>query len=70
MNDIRGIGIKCGYLCHPLREKYAYNKFDVYRFTISSKSYIKLYLDIQKLNRKFPSCNLAQKAESLTKRIL
>ncbi|MBU0958380.1 MAG: hypothetical protein KKB31_00400, partial [Nanoarchaeota archaeon] len=70
MADIREIGIKCGYLCHPIREKYAYGKFDVYRFSISSKSYNKLHNDILKISKLFPTCTLAQKQEKLTKKIL
>ena len=69
MNDIREIAIKCGYLCHPLREKYAYGKFDVYRFSISIKSYNKFYKDIINLANSFPTCTLVQKMEKLTKRI-
>ena len=69
MEDIREIGIKCGYLCHPIREKYAYGKFDVYRFSISIKSYNKLHSDILKLSKPFPTCTLVQKQEKLTKRI-
>lgn len=70
MNDIREIGIKCGYLCHPLREKYAYSKFDVYRFGISSKDYKKFYEDILELSKSFSTCTLAQKMEKLSKKIL
>ncbi len=69
MNDIREIGIKCKYICHPLREKYAYGKFDVYRFSISSKSYNKFYKDMLKISEKFPTCTLAQKTERFIKRI-
>jgi hypothetical protein len=69
MEDIREIGIKCGYLCHPLREKYAYGKFDVYRFSISSKDYKKFYKDILELSKSFPTCTLAQKMERFSKRI-
>ena len=70
MKDIRDIGIKCGYLCHPLREKYAYNKFDVYRFSISSKDYKKFYKDILNLSKLFPTCTLIHKMGRLTKKIL
>lgn len=69
IEDIREIAIKCGYLSHPIREKYAYGKFDVYRFSISSKSYNQFHDDIIKLSSLFPTCNLAQKQEKLTKRI-
>ncbi len=69
MEDIREISVKCGYLSHPLREKYAYGKFDVYRFSISKKSYKKLYKDILKLSKVFPTCYLAQKQEKLIGRI-
>lgn len=69
MEDIRQIGIKCGYLCHPIRKKYAYGNFDVYRFSISSKSYGRLYKDILNISKSFPTCNLAQKQEKLIKRI-
>ena len=69
MNDIREIGIKCGYLCHPLREKYAYGKFDVYRFSISSKDYSKLYSDMKQLCILFPTCSLVQKNDRLISRI-
>ncbi|MFH1503223.1 MAG: hypothetical protein ABIE36_01035 [Candidatus Diapherotrites archaeon] len=69
MSDIQEIGIKCGYLCHPLREKYAYGKFGVYRFSISSKDYGKFYKDILELSKLFPTCTLAQKMERLSKRI-
>jgi len=69
IEDIKEIGIKCGYLCHPIREKYAYGKFDVYRFSISIKSYDKFHSDILKLSKLFPTCTLVQKQEKLTKRI-
>ncbi len=69
IKDIREISIKCGYLSHPIREKYAYGKFDVYRFSISSKNYNQFHDDIIKLSSLFPTCNLAQKQEKLTKRI-
>ncbi len=69
MEDMKEIGIKCGYLCHPLREKYAYGKFDVYRFSISIKSYSKFYEDINKLSKLFPTCDLAHKMERLIKKI-
>ncbi len=69
MEDVREVAIKCGYLCHPIRKKYAYGKFDVYRFSISSKSYNKFYKDILVLSKEFPTCNLAQKQEKLVKRI-
>jgi hypothetical protein len=69
IEDIREIGIKCGYLCHPIRKKYARKKFDTYRFSISIKSYNKFHKDILKLSKLFPTCNLAQKQEKLTKRI-
>ena len=69
LSDIREIAVKCGYLCHPIREKYAYGKFDVYRFSISSKSYKAFYTDIKKLSEEFPTCTLVQKMDNLTKRI-
>ena len=69
MDGIREISIKCGYLSHPLRKKYAYGKFDVYRFSISSKSYDKFYNDMTKLSNLFSTCNLAHKTERLVKRI-
>ncbi len=69
IKDIREIGIKCKYLCHPIRKKYAYGKFDVYRFSISIKSYKKFYSDLINLSEVFPTCDLAHKMERLTKRI-
>ncbi len=69
MNDIRSIGIKCGYIYHPIRKKYAYGKFDVYRFSISSKSYNKLYEDMKELSSIFPTCTLAHKNNKFTQRI-
>ena len=69
LEDIREIAIKCSYLCHPIREKYAYGKFDVYRFTISSKSYNKFYEDMVKLSSLFSTCHLARKTEKLIQRI-
>ncbi len=69
LEDIREIAIKCSYLCHPIRKKYAYGKFDVYRFTISSKSYNKFYEDMVKLSSLFSTCHLAQKTEKLIQRI-
>lgn len=69
IEDIREIGIICEYLCHPLRKKYTYGKFDVYRFSISSKSYNKFYEDMIRLSALFPTCHLAQKQEKLIKRI-
>ncbi len=69
IGDIREIAIKCGYLCHPIRKKFARGKFDVYRFSISSKSYDKFYKDMLKLCKSFPTCNLSQKMKKFTKRI-
>mgnify|MGYP001575516792 CR=1 FL=1 len=69
MTDIREISIKCGYIAHPLREKYAYGKFDVYRFSISSKNYVQFYKEMKKLSALFPTCDLAHKTERLTERI-
>jgi len=69
MNDVREISIKCGYQTHPLREKYARGKFDVYRFSISSKSYNRFYQDIINLSKKFPSCTLVHKMDKITKKI-
>lgn len=69
IDDIKEIAVKCGYLCHPIREKYAYGKFDVYRFSISSKSYNQLYKDMINLTKLFPTCSLAQKTNRLMKRI-
>lgn len=69
MTDVREIAIKCKYLCHPLREKYAYGKFDAYRFSISIKSYDKFHKDIINLANSFPTCTLAQKMEKLANKI-
>jgi hypothetical protein len=69
LRDIREIAVKCGYLCHPIREKRASNKLDCYRFSISSKSYSKLYIDMIQLCSRFSTCSLAQKNEKLIKRI-
>ena len=71
---------QCGECCSHIRgmvsadekeflEKYAYGKFDVYRFSISKKSYGKLYEDILNLSKLFPTCNLAQKQDKLIKQI-
>jgi hypothetical protein len=67
--DIKEISEQLGYLTHSLREKYAYGRFDVYRFSISSKSYRKLWDDIAKLSSKFPQCDLCHKMGALSKRI-
>ena len=69
ISDIHEIALKCNYLCHPIREKYAYGKFDVYRFSISSKSYKDLYEDLENITKSFPTCNLAQKQYLLNQRI-
>ena len=69
IGDIREISMKCGYLSHPIREKYAYGKFEVYRFSISSKSYKKFYSDLIELSKKFPKCDLGHKMDKFTKRI-
>ena len=69
LEDIKEIGIKCGYLCHPIRKKFAYGKFDVYRFSISSKSYDKFHKDMMDLSSSFPTCNLAHKTVRFMKRI-
>ena len=69
IGDIRETGIKCGYLCHPIREKYAYKIFDAYRFSISSKSYKQLNNDLRKVSQRFPTINLAHKTEKFVKRI-
>lgn len=69
LNDIREIAIKCGYICHQIREKFAYGKFDLYRFSISSKSYKQFHSDLKSLTYNFPTCNLAQKQKRLIKQI-
>ena len=69
LEDIREIGDKVGYLCYPIREKYARGRFDVFRFSISIKSYKKIYLDIQNLSKSFPYCNLAHKNKKLLEKI-
>lgn len=69
LEGIREIAIKCKYLCHPIREKYAYGKFDVYRFSISSKSYKKFYSDLAELSKTFPKCDLGHKMEKFSKKI-
>jgi len=69
LNDIRDISLKCGYICHPIREKYAHGRFDVFRFSISSKSYNRLNEDLIELSKLFPTCNLVQKKDKLLKRI-
>ena len=69
MTDIREIGIKSGYMCHPLREKFARGELDAYRFSISCKSYKKFYEDIMRLSSLFPTCQLAQKMNKFIKKI-
>lgn len=65
LRDIREIAIKCHYKCNPIREKFARNKLDCYRFNISSESYLKLNRDIERLGKKFPKCSLAHKMSKL-----
>ncbi|MBU1005522.1 MAG: transcriptional regulator [Nanoarchaeota archaeon] len=65
LRDIREISIKCDYICNPIREKRVKGKFDVYRFGISSKSYLKLNEDIFNLKKDFPICGLAHKTKKL-----
>ncbi len=69
LNDIREIAIECGYISHPIRKKFAYGRFDVYRFSISSKSYKRFYSDLKELSILFPTCSLAHKNEKLIKKI-
>ena len=69
LEDIREISIKCGYISHPIREKYAHGKFDVFRFSISSKSYSKLNEDLDRLSKLFPTCTLVQKHNKLIRRM-
>ena len=69
IKDIREVAIKSGYICHPIRKKYAYGKFDAYRFSISSKSYEQLHSDIEELSALFPTCSLAHKTKNLIRRI-
>ncbi len=69
ITDIRDIAIKLNYLSFPISKKYAYGKFDCYRFNISSKSFKKFYLDLQKLSAKFSTCTLVQKQDRLINRI-
>ena len=68
LNDVREIAVSCGYLCHPIREKYARGKLDCYRFSISSKSYCLLSNDIRALVKIFPTCSLAQKQHLFNER--
>ena len=69
LEDIRGISIKCGYITHQIREKYTYGVFDVFRFSISSKSYKKLFYDVQALSKKFPTCDFAHKQKILIQKL-
>jgi len=69
LNNIREIAIKCNYISYNIREKYAYGRFDVYRFSISSKSYDKFNSDINRISKVFPTCTLVQKSEKLINRI-
>jgi len=65
LGDIRLACLKCELICNPIREKFAYDKLDCYRFTISSKSHLKLYNDILRLKKKFPTCDLIHKMDKL-----
>jgi len=65
LEDIQHIAIKCGYKCHDIKEKFARDKLDCYRFSISSNSYEKFYKDISELSKIFPTCNLTYKMERL-----
>ncbi|MAG45280.1 MAG: hypothetical protein CMH63_00720 [Nanoarchaeota archaeon] len=69
LSDIKEICDKIGYISHPIREKYARGKFDVYRFNISIRSYKQINSDINKLFKNFPNCNLAQKRNKLLQKI-
>jgi len=69
IEDIREIGLLCGYLCHQVKKKYAYGRFDVYRFNISSKSFVDFFRDIEELSKEFPTCNLAHKQTRFANRI-
>ena len=69
IEDVKEIGDKVGYLCHPIRKKYARERFDVFRFNISIKSYKQIHLDIQNLSKGFPNCNLAHKNYKLLEKI-
>lgn len=69
LEDIREIAIKCGYKCYKIKEKYAYGKFDCYRFNISSESYETLYNDIINLSQNLPTCGLAHKMKRLKRQI-
>ncbi|MBN2420996.1 hypothetical protein JXB27_01825 [Candidatus Woesearchaeota archaeon] len=69
IEDVREIGIKCGYICYEIKEKYAYGKFDCYRFNISSKSYKDMYADIKRISKSFPTCDLAQKMRRFIEKI-
>lgn len=63
INDVRKVGIKCGYKCRKIKKKYRYGIFDSYRFLISSDSYLDLHNDILNLQKKFPLCSLAHKTK-------
>lgn len=65
LNDVRVIAIELGYNCTPIKKKFRYGKFDLYRFYISLKSAEKLYHDINRLAKEFPTCGLAQKSKNL-----
>ena len=69
IKDISGIAIRCGYICYPIREKYARGNFDTYRFNISIRSFKNFYDDLNNLSEKFPTCTLVQKQERLAKKI-
>ena len=69
LKDIKEIALKCGYICNPIREKYVYGKFDVFRFSISSKSYKKLFNDVFLLSNKFPTCDFAHKQKILNEKV-
>lgn len=69
LSDIHDIGEHCGYICHPIREKYACKKFDCYRFSISSYSYPQIKSDIARISQIFPTCDLAHKTAIFLEKI-
>lgn len=73
LGDIREIAQKIGCRCLPIREKFVRGNFDCYRFSISPRSYLRLYKDLKSLTAHFPTCDFAHKTclfEQQVKRIL
>jgi DNA-binding transcriptional ArsR family regulator len=60
--QIRSLVLNCGYSCSEIKFNIKSNS---YHFSLSNKSIEKLYKDVQKLSKRYPTCNLSFKESQI-----